>query len=420
MHNQALAVDHQPHPVKLHPIDQQILDLTGTLPGLPLLVNPEVLRRLRRPPSSVHTLETSSRNTTRAVERTDTGNVDSDDDDSPQRQDYSYRGYLLQPRIAAYRRALEIYAAVDGSFGGKFSSRLQQCRKVAFFYQNKATKKLRVQSSRCKLRWCPICRDVSRMIVTTATEKWLRCQKFPKMITLTLKHSDDPLNLQIKRIYDCFKKLKTRSIFQRLITGGVWFFQLKFNHTTEQWHPHIHCLVAGHFVPHNQLKSVWRKLTGDSDIVDIRPVKDLEGCANEVARYATSPADITAVNEQRALEIYYATKHRRICGSWGTARSITLSPQPQDDDDMWDRVADFYFVNVKKQFDPKVKAFWKCFKQDKPYDGPALQAQKDIYKEEYDLIMSPASESMSYQQFQMRIQQDRNHKWKQFFDQQDD
>jgi hypothetical protein len=237
------------------------------------------------------------------------------------------------------------------------------------------------------------------------------------MITLTLKHNDDPLALQIKRIYDCFQKLRRRAYFQRLITGGVWFFQLKFNKSTEQWHPHIHCLVAGQYLPHGRLKQLWFKITGDSTIVDIRPVKDLEGCSTEVARYATSPADITAVNLERAQEIFYATKHRRICGSWGSGKSITLKPAPQDDGDMWTKVADFYFINVKKEFDPHVRDFWKCFKQDKPYDGPQLQRLTDVYGEELDILLSPAFDTMSYKQFQHKIRSGRKQSWKRHFEQ---
>ncbi len=407
----------QPNPVILHPIDQHILELTGQLPKLPLLVNPSLLAKLRQVPSSVHTIETSSRNRTLSVERPDTPTSTSPRSEDPERQDYTYRGYLLKPRIESYTRALEIYAAVDGSFGGKFSTRLQMCRKYAFFVQNKATKKLRVQSSRCKLRWCPICRDVSRMIVTSATEEWLKIQKYPKMITLTLKHSDDPLQLQVSRIYKCFQKLKTRAYFQRLITGGVWFFQLKFNQKTEQWHPHIHCLVAGKFLPHGRLKQLWLKITGDSTIVDIRPVKDLEGCSNEVARYATSPADITAVDLERAMEIFYATKHRRICGSWGSAKSVTLKPTPQDDGDMWTKVADFYFINVKKQFDPQVREFWKCFKTNEPYDGPQIQKLTDVYHDELDILLGVGFDTMTYDEFQNKIRQSRDHKWKSHFEQ---
>ena len=408
------------NPIELHPIDQHLLELTHELPNLPLLVNPDLLERLRGAPCSVHSIETSLQKSTRGSEQPDTRRLDPDRDEPDDHQDLTYRGYLLKPRIEAYTRALEIYAAVDGSFGGKFSGRLQACRKYAWFMQSSLTHKLRVQSSRCKLRWCPICRDVSRMIVTKAVEKWLVDQKYPKMITLTLSHSDDLLTKQIDRLYKSFQKLRRRAYFQRLITGGVWFFQLKFNSTTEKWHPHIHCLVAGKFLPHNRLKSLWHKITGDSYVVDIRPVKDVEACSNEVARYATSPADITAVDLGRALEIFDATKHRRICGSWGSARSMVLRPQPLEDTGEWTKVADFFFINVKRAYDPNVSAFWKCFKQGRAYDGPTIQKLTDVYREELLAFENTNQDILSWHQFQTIVSKGREHGWKDFYGNLDD
>lgn len=416
MHNQSSNQAPQPNPVPLHPLDQEELELTGSLVHLPLLVNPQVLDRLRAPPCSVHTIETSDRNPPVDVDRPDARKVSTDLPDPEDRQDFTYRGYLLRPRMESYRRAREIYAAVDGSFGGKFSSRLGNCRKFAWFVQSSITNKLRVQSSRCKLRWCPICRDVSRMIVTTAVDQWIRLQKYPKILSLTIKHSDDDLSVQVKRIYACFRKLRRRALMQNRITGGIWFFQLKFNHDTEQWHPHIHCLVAGKFLPQNQLKTLWHKITGDSYVVDIRPVRDLDGCSKEVARYATSPADVTAVTLDRALEIFYATKHRRICGSWGSARTVTLKPTPLEDTGEWSKVADFFFVNVKKEFDPSVRIFWRCFKQGVPYDGPQLQRLTDVYKEELLAFDSTSDEIIDNRQFIRMIMKGRAAEWKGFYD----
>ncbi len=289
---------------------------------------------------------------------------------------------MLRPRMDAYMRALEIYADVDGSFGGKFSSRLQNCRRNAWFFKNKHTNHLRVVSSRCKLRWCPICRDVCRMIVTSAVEGWLRHQLYAKMLTLTMLHSDLPLREQIKLLYAAFRKLVRRVYFKRNVTGGVWFFQLKLNPKTLLWHPHIHCLLSGNFLSHSILKDLWHKITGDSYIVDIRPVKDIESAATEVARYATSPADVTAMSLDHALDVFYATKGRRICGTWGSARGLALRPTPQADADDWVKVADFYYINVKKQYDPDCKSFWECFKKDQPYEGPLVQDERDVFREE--------------------------------------
>ena len=400
---------------QLHPIDQEVLDTTGDLPDLNLLINPERLRRLRTPPCHLDTIETTGRNSTEGAERPDARNIEIDLSSSAPRADYTFRGYLLKTRRDAYSRALEIYSHLDGNLGGKFSSRLMSCRKFAWFVQNSATKKLRVMSSRCKLRWCPICRDVSRRIVTRAVDEWLKVQDYPKMITLTLMHSDDPLQLQIKRLYDSFRKLRRRAYFQRLVTGGVWFFQLKYNQKTEQWHPHIHCLVAGKFLPHARLKALWHEITGDSYVIDVRPVRDLDNASTEVARYATSPADITGVDLHRALDIFYATKGRRICGSWGSAKKVTMKPTVQDDGDEWIKVADFYFVNVQKDFDPKAKAFWRCYKRDLPYDGPIIQDERDVFAEELDIALSVLDLPTTAAQWHMRIEENRKRPWTQFF-----
>lgn len=404
MHNQTAHQIPQRNPVNLHPLDQEVLELTGSLPNLPLLVNPEILKQLRTRPSSVHTLETTVRKSPHRMCRTRGATISDLPGDFQTRQDYSYRGYLLRPRMSAYVRASEIYAEVDGSFGGKFSSRLQACRKHAYFMQHDQTNVLRVMSSRCKLRWCPICRDVSRMIVTNAVDDWLKIQKFPKLVTFTLKHTDDPLQLQIKKLYDCFRKLRKRALFTKLVSGGVWFFQIKLNPRTEQWHPHIHCVIAGKYLPHAQLKTLWCKITGDSKIVDIRPIKDLEAASSEVARYATSPADITAVDLSHALDVYYSTKGRRICGSWGTAKGISLRPTPPDDQGHWSKVADFFFVNISKEYDPLSKAFWHAFKTGKPWEGPPVQKLTDVFADEIEALSTMDEEPMSYFEFRQRVE----------------
>jgi len=362
--------------VDLHPVDIARLEILGDLPDVPLVMNPDVLRRLREAPSSLDTIETSDRFFFFFSER-----------GVSTHSQYTYRSHLLKPRIEAYARALEIYADADGSFGGKFSQRLQNCRKQAYFVQHIETHEIRVQSSRCKLRWCPICRDVSRHIVTTAVAEWLKEQKYPKMLTFTLRHNDDPLDKQISRLYDCFRKIRRRVFFSRKVRGGVWFFQLKWNFQTETWHPHIHCLVSGDFIPQKPLAKLWEEVTGDSMICDVRPIKDPESACTEVARYATSPADITRMPLEQALDVYYATRDRRICGTWGNARGLKLSPQKIDDHDEWERVADFYFVNVRAQFDPVCRAFMFAYKTGKPYEGPPPQPLSLVYRQELDAML---------------------------------
>ena len=161
---------------------------------------------------------------------------------------------------------------------------------------------------------------------------------------------------------------------------------------------------------------LWKEITHDSDIVDIRPIKDLENASTEVARYATSPADITKMSFENALDVYYATKHRRICGSWGTAKKVTLKPTPQDDRDDWTKVADFYFVNVQKEFDETAMSFWKAYKRDKPYNGPQIQNLSDVYKEELDILFSLCDLPKNEREWHMRIHRSRGKPLNNFFE----
>jgi len=365
------------NPVELHPIDRERLDLLGELPDIPLFLTPEELDRFSSGGLKVHTIETNQR----------------------LRTDLSYKAHCLKFRMDAYVRALEIYAKKDGAYSGKFSDRLKTCRKFAFFYRHNESGKLRVQSSRCKLRWCPICRDVSRMIVTTAVDGWLQRQYFPKMLTFTLKHSDDDLFSQINRLYDSFKKIRQRAYFKQNVTGGVWFFQLKLNPQTEQWHPHIHCLVAGKFLKHSRLSELWHKITGDSFVVDVRPVKDLDNASTEVARYATSPADLTKMSFEQAWNVFDATEGKRICGTWGNAKGMVLRPTPADDSDEWSKIADFTWIAIRKEYDAAAKLFWECYCEHKPYYGPQLQTDEVLYADELNFLLEPDNMSDTFRDF---------------------
>jgi len=371
--------------VDLHPIDRERLDLQGELEDIPLFLDSEELERFSSTPSSVHTIETNQSS----------------------RTDCSYKAHCLKNRMPDYVRALEIYAKRDGAYSGKFTSRLKTCRKYAFFFRNEETGHLRVQSSRCKLRWCPICRDVSRMIVTGAVDAWLERQHYPKMLTFTLKHNDDELFLQINHLYKSFQKIRQRAYFKQNIYGGVWFFQLKQNPQTEQWHAHIHCLVAGKYLNQTKLKKLWFKITGDSFIVDIRAVKNLESASTEVARYATSPADLTKMSLDHAWEVFEATEGRRICGTWGSAKGMVLRPTPQEDTEEWTKIADFQWINIKRQYDVATKEFWDCFINNKPYDGPQLQPLELVWKEELDILLSVEDMPETYRDFHRRRERNR-------------
>lgn len=52
---------------------------------------------------------------------------------------------------------------------------------------------------------------------------------------------------------------------------------------------HCHALVYAPYISQIKLANFWRKITGDSYIVDIRPIKDVKHAVNYVAKYIVKP-----------------------------------------------------------------------------------------------------------------------------------
>lgn len=118
-----------------------------------------------------------------------------------------------------------------------------------------------------------------------------------RFLTLTLKEGSP------NDIHECFRILKERirrltpnKIRKQDIEGfftirrmihyfgkmALWDKPIKFEYfsvNVSGERPHMHILYFGNWLPQAWLKKVWKEITGDSDVVDIRTTK--EGVHNE-------------------------------------------------------------------------------------------------------------------------------------------
>lgn len=97
-------------------------------------------------------------------------------------------------------------------------------------------------------------------------------------------------------------------------------------------------------MPHRKLSRLWCRITSGSKIVDIRPVRDPEKAANEVARYASTPADLVSMDPTDYAEVFQSLHGRKACGTWGSARSLSLKQPAATDKDSWRSVGDWRTV----------------------------------------------------------------------------
>ncbi len=183
--------------------------------------------------------------------------------------------------------------------------------------------------SACHDRFCLPCgRERSRVIA--ANIKLKTEGKPARFLTLTLKSTTEPLADLLAKLTADFSALRRSKLWRKRVTGGVGFLEVKWIARSERWHPHLHCLVQGRFIPQDELSKTWLKITETSKIVDIRIANDDRCLTNYICKYASKPLDHTVVvNPVRLDEAVVALKGKRLCMTFGTWRGYKLTDPPE-------------------------------------------------------------------------------------------
>lgn len=181
-----------------------------------------------------------------------------------------------------------------------------------------------LRSDCCHDRWCPACAKSRAMVLRCNLEPLLKGHAV-RFVTLTLRHDDSPLNVKLDRLHESFDSLRDRTFWKTAVDAGVAFIEVKHNDETSRWHPHLHVLCIGRYLPQVTLKSEWLAVTGDSHIVDVRLVKDENKIVQYVTKYITKPAPNELYRNPKALaEAMRAMKGRRLVTTFGTWRGHAL------------------------------------------------------------------------------------------------
>lgn len=185
--------------------------------------------------------------------------------------------------------------------------------------------KHRLSANYCKNRHCQPCmRSKANLLARNLRAKLEAGHRRDfRFITLTLKHSDQPLHDQITRLKKCFKALRNTPLWKKRIRGGVFTLEVKW--TGHSWHPHLHIISEGSYIAKELLSAAWHEITGDSFIVDIRSLKNDADACHYVVKYVTkgvSPA--VWENDDLAQEWIIASRSVRVADTFGCWRGFAL------------------------------------------------------------------------------------------------
>jgi hypothetical protein len=175
----------------------------------------------------------------------------------------------------------------------------------------------RICGSCCHDRLCTPCANARSQRLKVALMSAMAGKRI-SFITLTLAGKDEGLTEKVDRLYRHFKALRNHPLWEERIQGGAAFLEIKWSDKAQRWHPHLHCICDAGFIDQGELSNVWRGITRDSYIVDIRRVRDEATAASYVTKYASKPLNTSFSNSPELLdEAVIALKGRRLCIAFG-------------------------------------------------------------------------------------------------------
>lgn len=184
----------------------------------------------------------------------------------------------------------------------------------------------------CRDRFCVPCGQHRANVISENLDRRLGPGPY-RFLTLTLRHSDTSLSSQLTRLLKSFRRLRQRAFFKERVTGGSAFFEMKRTPDGRRWHPHLHVILEGRYLPHPLIKAAWLDITGDSYVVDIRLVRDRAYTIWYCAKYSTKPVPPSVVRDPHALtEAIVALSGRKLINPFGPWARWNLLEEPSDDD----------------------------------------------------------------------------------------
>lgn len=184
----------------------------------------------------------------------------------------------------------------------RLAYRIDNCCSCPGIFIDETAATVSIRSLRCKSRLCPLCREsIAKKYMARAIELMHRMDS-PKLLTLTIRSSDRPLHDQIQHLKESFTRLRRQKGWKARVAGGLATFEITFNETRGQWHPHLHAIIDSPFYPLEKLRSAWQEATGDSSIVDIRRVNSKSSAASYIAKYVSKSNNAAEFPDARIAE----------------------------------------------------------------------------------------------------------------------
>ena len=188
---------------------------------------------------------------------------------------------------------------------------------------------------------CPLCairRGAKALAAYLARWETIKAQRpnlQPFLVTLTVKDGPD-LAERFRHLHKAQHELWKRKHRGRGcaldgVEGAVWSYEVKRGNGSGVWHPHLHMIALAEVEPNQKrLADEWHQITGDSFIVDVRPISQDDPVSGfiEVFKYAVKFSDQEPADTVHAWE---TLRGKRLLASSGCFRGVEVPDELTDD-----------------------------------------------------------------------------------------
>lgn len=297
-------------------------------------------------------------------------------------EEHTPHGSLTPDLSVAFRHAgwqhrrRRIYAALqDLDRSDATLARFASCGSGAWVYQSTTgDERFRVSADYCKSRWCVPCARTRAARYADALTDIMRGKRL-RFITLTLAADPCGLATRIERINQAFTKLRRTKLWRERVDGGFSVLEVKRGKESGAWHPHIHIVAWGRFLPQHQLSNLWRQITGDSHIVHVKAINDTHTALNYCLKYVTKPmtAEVEG-NPDDLRETMEALHGRRLINTFGQARGTQINEIEVSGD--WIAIAPLTtIIKQARQGDPRAQHIVEVLSCDTDHDMTPLPTE---------------------------------------------
>ena len=243
-----------------------------------------------------------------------------------------------QPHQRQRDRIMETLAESGDKNLQRQASSMSQCAASLHLFFNQAEGTVREYLHTCKARLCPLCGRRRSAHVAAQITPLVDAMKRPRHLVLTVKSRPDPLRQQITDLVTWFGKFRRTAWWRQNVTQGVYTIEATINERTGLWHPHLHIIFDGNYLPVKRIQYLWHIITGGSEIVWIEEAYSNPGLIAELCKYIGKPQKSEHWTDDQLREYALAIRGTRMVQTFGkkllsAIRDENPPDEPKRDDD---------------------------------------------------------------------------------------